>query len=381
MSAYVDPELLNDETAVAEGNLAAIRDLVPSWIPPEGGIETAFAEALAIGQATVASLVIDDERNRYAGFGEVVLSLPRGAAAPARSQATITAIDTLGHLIPAGFQFVCATPSGDPVPLITTVDALITAGATTVTGVLVQALETGIVGNGASGLAIDRDDIAFVQSIQLEQPTAGGIDEEALSDYVSRVVFAARRRSFLPITPADYARVTLDVPGVGRALAINRQNPATAPADAPGHVTIIVATSTGAVVPTLVKTAIDTYFASLDQVRGSIVHVVDVTIQSIAVAATVKAAPGVTSAAATAAATAAIQTLLSPATYNADPDAAGGWKLGQGTFTIFDVDRVLSLLTASIAQVQAVTINGGTAAVTVPATALVTAGAITITVT
>jgi uncharacterized phage protein gp47/JayE len=379
MTSYLDPELIADETAVAEANLAAIRDLIPGWLPSEGSIETAIAEALAIGQATVASLVMDEQRNQYAGFGELVLELPRGVAAAARSQVTITAADTDGHLIPAGFQFVCVTPDGSVVPLITSTDALIGAGDTSITGVLVEALETGIVGNGATGLAVDREDLAFVTAVELEAPTAGGVDEELLSDYVNRVVFAARRRSFLPITPDDYARSALDVPGVSRALAINRSDPATAPADAPGHLTIIPTTADGTVLPDLVTTALETHFATMDLVRGAIVHVEDVVIDTIDVAATIKPAVDITGAEATADATAAIEALLDPATYNADVNAAGGWKLGEGVVTIFDVDRVLSQL-VTIAQVQAVTIDGGTTAVTIPATSLVAAGTITITV-
>jgi len=374
---YIEPDLQDDEGAVAEANLAALADIT-GFVPSEASIETLFAEALAIGQATANAIIKDEARNAFAGMGELVLGVERGVAAPARTQATITVTDALGHLIPAGYQVVMLTADGDSVTLASTTDATVIAGATTVAGVLFEALEPGVEGNGAAGAAIDRDPLAFVANVVLEQPSSGGVDEEELIVYVSRVARAARRRSFLPLTPSDYAGAAQDVTGVSRALALNRVNPDVA-GDQPGHITIKPVTATGDPVPAVVKTALSQAFAAQEQVLGAVVWVADAVIVTINVAVTVVREPAFAAADVTTQVTAAIRALLNKATWNADAREAGGWRKGVGTVTTYDVSAAIDDL-QSIRQVVTVTLNAGTAAVTVAADALANAGTVAVTV-
>lgn len=375
---YVDPDLLDDETAVAEGNLAAVADLVDGWQPAEGDFEVAIIEATSITTATAMAEIKSTARNNYAGFGENIVRLTRSGATPSGSQVTINVQDDAGYLIPAGFQAVFATPGGDSVAVATTQDAIVTAGDTSVGAVPVASLEAGDDRNGATGTDIDRDPLDYVTSVVLEQPTSGGTDEEPLQEYLDEVVAKAQRISFLPLTPDDYASAALEVPGIARALVLNRYDPATAPTDAPGHITIIAVDSDGIAISDLKQAELETYLTSVDQILGATVHTMDVVTDTIDVTVTLKAADGVADADAEAAAEAAITALLDPAKWNVDLSKPGHWKAGVGSLTIFDIDRVLDDL-PQVKQVVTVQINGGTSAVTVADRDLVDAGTISAT--
>lgn len=377
---YVDPDLNDDETAVAEGNLAAARDIVDGWEPAEGDPETALFEATGTVQATAMAEIKSLERNNYAGFGDRILRLTRGAAEPARSQVTITFDDDAGHLVPAGFEVVFATIDGDSVPVATTIDAVAAPGATEVTAVPVAALEPGTGGNGATGASIDREDLSFVAAVTLEQPTSGGVDEEPLTEYLDEAVAKSERISFLPLTPSNYAAVALEVPGVARAITLNRHDPATAPADAPGHITIRAADADGANLSGAKKTELETYVTSTEQLLGAVPHIEDPTTVAIDVAVTVRKNVGFTDPEVETAVETAVRALLNKATWNYDNASPGKWRKGAGQVTVYDIDRVLDDL-SEVLQVVTVTLNGAGTPITVAAEALAYADDVAVTVT
>jgi hypothetical protein len=115
MPMYLDPELITDETAVAEAILAGLADRIDSaldldedegWQPQEGSPETHFAESVGIVIATAMALVNDKERTDYSGFGSLILGLDRIAAEPAVGYTTWTFNEAPGpgasYLIPDG---------------------------------------------------------------------------------------------------------------------------------------------------------------------------------------------------------------------------------------------------------------------------------------
>src|SRR3954466_10363716 len=119
MPMYIDPDLITDETAVAEAILAGIADRINAaldlaegedWQPQEGSPETHLAESVGIVLATGAALISDKERTDYAGFGELILGLARVAAEPAIGYTTWTFTEAppIGgsYLIPDGSELV-----------------------------------------------------------------------------------------------------------------------------------------------------------------------------------------------------------------------------------------------------------------------------------
>lgn len=337
---YIDPDLLDDETAVAEANLAAISDRIDGWEPHEGNIETVLAEAFAVGQATTAALVKDQARLDYAAFGETVLGITRRPAQVASTQATIEFTDADGHTLPAGYEFVCFNNLGDTVGLVTLTDATTTPGNTTAAGVPVAALEPGAEYNGAFGAAIERDPNALVSSVTLEQPTAGGADEQPLDEYVNELAARVRRRSFLPLTPDDYADAALEVPGVHRVLALNRHDPGN-PGDHPGHLTIVAADAAGNGVSAATQAAIVEHLSTPPRILGVQLHTQDPEQVVLDVRVIADAADGYTHNEMVDAITDALTEAFNKATWAADPSVPGGWNPTKTQVTIFDVAAVI----------------------------------------
>ena len=175
MPLYIDPELITDETAVAEAILAGMADRLDSalgldeeegWEPNEGSPETAYAEATGIIMATVAALVQDDERDDYEGFGTLILGVERMSAEPAVGYTKWTFNQAGTFIIPDGSELVLDAPDGTPI------------GFATLGDVQVVALEPGANGNGLSGPARDWEPLPFVTAVEMTAVTTGGRDEE-----------------------------------------------------------------------------------------------------------------------------------------------------------------------------------------------------------
>lgn len=375
---YLDPALIDDETTVAEAILAALADLLPGWEASEGHVETAQAEAIAIVAATIAALIKLREREDYAGFGENVLDLSRHPAGVASTIATITLDDNSGGQIPAGFAFALTNPAGEEYGFATTTAAVVDPGEMIAYDVPVQALEAGPGPNGCVGVAIDRDTLAIVDSVEIIVAASGGSDEEPLANYVNRVADRARRVRALPITPEDHAAAALDVAWVVRALAVNRENPATPGVDAPGHVTIYAADIDGNPGSGPNLTALQAYYDAFETVRGTTVHVAAPGQVNAAVTADIRPAAGYTDTEAEDAATAAIQAALNRAAWNYDVDAPARWTPARSELSIYDVAALIDDL-PQVAAVTDVTIGGGTAPIPVPATSLLRATPVTVT--
>jgi hypothetical protein len=370
---YVRPELIADEAAQAEGSLAALTDLIPGWVPQEGSIETQIAEGVGIAAATIAQFIIDQAAEAYAGFGQRSLTIGRVSANPASAPATITVKDTTGYPIPAGFTAIWESPStGQPVAFATIADANVGTGDTAVSGVTMVAVEAGIESNEVSGAGRDFDTLNFVTDVTLEEPAAGGEEEETDDAYLDRVADHARRLKAVPITVADHAAFSLDVPGVDRAAAINLLDPSADPEppsivhpltdlDELGHVTVFPLDVEGNPVDEITKAAVLAYLTGEERPLGVTVHVEDAEITTLAVVAEIRLTrdgdPDVTPGEVED----AIAAYFDRANWGRDDQAAGLWQLPREevdrSVRSYDVAHVAAQ-TFGVAHVVSLTING-----------------------
>lgn len=370
MSLYIDPELLTDETAVAEAILAGMADRLDSslgldedegWEPSEGSPETAFAEAAGIILATVATLIQDDERDDYEGFGTAILGVERLSAEPAigYSKWTFNAAGTF--LIPDGSELVLVAPDGTPIGFATVGD--VTTTGNEATDVQVIALEPGIEGNGLIGAARDWEPLPFVLAVEMTTASSGGTDEETRDAYLDRVVRGARRLKDVPIVTDDYADAALDVPGVARAVAVRLLNtevyPAT-PASA-GHVTVFLADADGNACSTTVKNEVIAEMMGTDRPLAVVVHVGDPTYTNITVAVSIRLEIGADYDATVQACKDALSAFFSKATYGLDDTQPGRWAAPKTTvervITEYDVCAAVDDV-AGVKAVTAATVNG-----------------------
>jgi uncharacterized phage protein gp47/JayE len=375
---YIDAELITDETAMAEAILAGIADRLNSalgltddegWQPSEGSPETALAEAVGILLATVASLIQDDERNDFSGFGTLVLGTPRVAAEPATGYTTWAFNATGTFIIPDGSELVLDAPDGTPVGFATVGDVTVTGNSAV--DVQVIALEPGTVANGLSGAARDWEPLPFVTGVTMTTPTTGGTDEETVDAYLDHVVRAARRLKLVPIVTDDYADAALEVPAVARAVAVRLLDltaPTTPPAAA-GHITVFVADVNGNACSSADKTAVLNEFMGTDRPLNVTAHVGDPTYTNITVAISIRLAVGADHDATIAAVQNAITTYLSKATYGLDDTAPGRWRPPVSTAAAVitnydvaaaadDVDGVLNVTAVTVNGAASVTLTG-----------------------
>jgi Baseplate J-like protein len=367
---YLDPAISDDETAVAEAILAAISDRVAGWQPSEGHVETAEAEAVGVAVATAVVELKTQAAAAFAAFGELILGIQRIAAATATTTTTITLTTdqaVIGLFIAGGTQLVANKSDGSPVALATRTDISIPAGTTTLAGVDVDAVESGADSNGAAGPATVQ--LAGVLSASLDAPTAAGRDAETDAEYVDRLTLRTPRLHLLPITPADYAELARDVPGIGRCLARNRYDPSNPTADSAGHLTLVPLQADGTLTTADMKAAVATYLGAAERPLSVVLHIIDPVILPVNVAISIHLAqtgvddfgqPTLVDPDQTiSTAQSAIEMKFDPATWDADAAAPGGWSQTPAlTVSAFDAVSAIDTL-SGIAHIGTAVLTGG----------------------
>lgn len=367
---YIDPELISDETAVAEAILAGIADRLNAalglseeegWVPEEGQPETHLAESVGIVLATASALVKDQERTDYAGFGSLILGVD---PLPAEQAVAYTRWDFTqpgDYLIPDGSELVLDTVDGTPVAFATVGDVL--ASGPSADDVQVVAVEPGGEANGLVGAAREWSPLPFVSGVEITIPASSGRDEQTRDEYLDAIVRRARRMKIVPVITDDYAEAALDNPSVARALAV-RLLDLTAPTDPPaaaGHVSVFPVDAAGQPVLPAVKAALIADMMGADRPLAVTVHVGDPTYTALDIDVTIRLAVDADHDATVEAVQDALAARYSPATYGLEDDAVGRWRApgtaAQRTVTAFDVADVVGDVTG-VAGVVDATVNG-----------------------
>lgn len=358
---YIEPDLLTDETAVAEGSLAGIASQIPDWEPSEGHVETALSEAFGVAIATAMQAIIDNADNAYAGLTENVLNIVRLPATVASAESTWTLTDeavTAGTTIWGGTEVQATTPDGTTVIFIVAEDVVVPAGTVAQAGVQLIALEAGSDANGAAGDA-DQSELADIASVFIDTAASGGTDEEELTDYLNRARDRATRLRALPITPQDYAALATDVTGVARAFVKNLYDPANPGVESTGHETIFGVDDAGQPLSALVKTALQSSFDTIERPLNVVTHIADPAYVDATVVIDVVAQPGADGDALEAAITTAVEAALDKAMWDADDTQPGGWvAVPASQLTNYQIAAVIDDLD-DLRAITSITINGG----------------------
>jgi hypothetical protein len=366
---FIEPDIIDDETEVAEGILAGLADRIDGFTPTDGHLESPISEAAAVAIATAVVVLKDTVLDAYLGFGQRILGIPRIAGAVATAVSTWTVDATQITTIPAGTEVQLTGPDGQTRFFVVVEDTPVVAGATpastTVTGVLLAAVEAGPDSNGATNPA-QSEVLVGVTAVSIDAPSAGGADPEDPEAYASRAADRAQRMHTIPITPADHAAFATDVPVVARAVAINRFDPADPTADSLGHLTLILVDLAGADLSDPDKTVVSDYFASIERPLNVALHFEDPGRVPVTIAATVRAGANVDHDDLAARVSAALTGRVDPATFDADESAPGGWaRVRSSELTVFDLSAAIDDLEGLVGVVE-ITINGDVVPVDLP---------------
>lgn len=379
--AYIPVPIEVEPSDIAEDAFAYLEEQVPGWLPSPGNLEAWLIEAIAqyAGELRDLAVLVPDAIFKY--YGETVLGLPAYDAVAATGTTTWTMRDSAGYHVEAG-TLVAVTPpaSTDATAFAVATSFTVPNGQTTATGVIVTAIEPGAAASGLTGTVQVIDALDFVTSVVLVGATSGGQDAETDEAYLARLSDLLTLLSPRPILPQDFAILAQrGVAGVARATAIDLYNPGP-PIDAncPRCVTVAVVDSDGNAVAAPVKTQVDTLLQSEREVNF-LVFVVDPTKTAVNVAFTAMSFPGYDPVDVASRARAAVTAYLSPATWGVPPygdTSARSW-MNKTAVRYLELSQVINE-TDGIDYVVTLTINGGTADVTLPGVApMPTAGTIT----
>jgi hypothetical protein len=231
MADYIELPLTADPTALSDTGKDYLSGQIDGWEPRPGNPETVLIEASGqmgaevVDQAAAVAPVV------FTYYGQWLLGIDIRDAIPA----TATATFTFGQptLIPAGSLFAVPNADGNSYVFATDADLDSNSGVT----VGATALEGGADANGSVGAAEMLDIIDGVDSVTFVAPASGGADAETADEYLDRLSDALTILAPRPILPQDFATFARQIPGVGRAVALDLYQPGTndnVPAGKPG---------------------------------------------------------------------------------------------------------------------------------------------------
>lgn len=325
-SGYIAPDVETDQDTIAQEVFDNLAARAPGWQANDGNLEVWLTEAWSESAAEVRSLARDVPASIFSTYGETVLGIVPGLAVGSNGTATFTAIDALGYTVEVGTQFALARSGDDLVAFATLEEAVIPVGDTEVADVSVAAVLTGADSNGLSGDGQMLDPVTWVASVTVTDPTYGGADAELPQDYLDRLSILMRMVALRPVLPQDFAILSLQVPGVARAIAMNLYDPGTDTWDNERTVTVIVADIDGQPLAPELKQVVIDMLEALREVNW-IVYVIDPTYMPVDVTYEVVSYAGQNEATVHDACDAALVDYLSPANYRlneASPAIAGG---------------------------------------------------------
>lgn len=318
---------------------------LPGWVPREGNTEVVLIESMAL---QVAELVYAINRVP-AAIVEALLRIygvTRDPGAPPTTTVRFDFLDSLGHTIDAGTR-VRYNP-GDPDDVV--VFAADT-NATAAPGVsFVEVAATGTrnttVANGTiAGTVLDViDSVVAVDEATLADPIGAGRDPEDTATWLNRGVQRLARLNSALVLPLHFVARALEEPGVVRAQALDRYNPAVGPVGSNnGHITVAVMGDAGVALSGGAKTALQDAMSLLASAH-LVVHVIDATVNTVNVTATVARIEGYTASEVQANVVAALKAYLDP---NVWAWGATVWR--NELISVMDraagVDRVVSVTT------------------------------------
>lgn len=355
------PEIETDEDAVTGRILGGMGDRMPGWEPVEGAPEVALAEEIGREIANLNQTTVDVLAVAAAGIGETAFGFPAFTGVAAQIEVDLT-LTGPGQVIPAGFTVVGTNDNGDEVAFELSAD---TGAPDTSVHVTMTAITSGDIGNGVPAGPLEILTVTTAVTAATATATStNGADPEPIETYLDRLVDYLGTLRPGGVNAADLAALARSVPGVHRALGVDLYDPANPGTPAERTVTVFPVDDTSHPVDTSTKTQVQAVLEDAREVNF-IVHVADPTYTPVHLAFDAVAETGADPATVATEVTAALTTWLTQwGTTSTDEQA---W-VASNTVRLLDVVRVAGSA-PGVAYLNSITINGGTADVTLPGVA------------
>jgi uncharacterized phage protein gp47/JayE len=188
---------------------------MPGWEPADGNLEVWILQAVARQVAELTAVAADVPAAIFRQFGTQLVGLAPQAGARATLTSFWTARDNLGYTIPAGTQVAYRVTGDDLIVFEVVGDTVITPGATTLSGVALQATDVGTGWNAVPTGPLELvDALSWVESVAASTVSAGGVDAETDDAYLDRLADDLRLLTPRPILPDDFSTLARNVTGV-----------------------------------------------------------------------------------------------------------------------------------------------------------------------
>ena len=268
---------------------ATLQTRIPDWSPTATNIEVMLLEALAleVGETVFSLNRIPESMVR------VLLSLygiEFDSGTPPTVDLLFTAQDTDGYTIPAGTEVALLMSNNEYMSFFTDSALTITEGNSVGTVGATAAVYTNVANGIASGTEGELvDAIIGIDAVETATTVTGGKLPETVEQWTFRGVQRLRRLVDTLVIPQHFIQAALENPLVARANAVDNYDPTadppSEPGDNPGNVTVVVY-GDGAPLSSGQKT---TLRDSLEQraLANLIIHVIDPTITTVNVTASV----------------------------------------------------------------------------------------------
>lgn len=222
---FTGPDIETDEQEIARQVFNRLAFRVPGWEAHDANPDTWLVESFAGVAAELRALILNVPDAIFVTHGTEVLGLPIRAPAPATGTSDWTAIDDRGYTVRTGAQITLARAGDEFVGFEVLAGVEIPPGERTAVGVPIRAVEDGADGNGLVGPAEVQDPYDWVESVDVPYPTANGDDGQDRTQYLATLSNLLRIVAFRPVLPGDFALLSLTIPGVGRAVAMDGYQP------------------------------------------------------------------------------------------------------------------------------------------------------------
>lgn len=222
MAEYIELPLIADATALSDLGKEYLETQIVGWEARPANVETVLIEASGQMGAEVVDQAAQTPPVVFAYYGQWLLGIPLRQATPAVG--TVKFAFDSPSMVPAGSLFTVDNADGNSYAFQTDTDVLSTDASLEVNA---TALEPGEDSNGAAGEGEMLDAIDGVASVTMLSAATGGSDEETADEYLDRLADALTILAPRPILPKDFATFARQIPGVGRAVALDGYQPST----------------------------------------------------------------------------------------------------------------------------------------------------------
>jgi hypothetical protein len=256
-TGYVGPDIETDQVVLAQGVFNRLAARVPGWAAHDGNPDVWLIEAFCALAAEIRHDATDVPGAVIATFMTEVLGLPIRQPTPAVGVTRWVARDPRGYAIQPGATIVVPRTGDELVGFAVVDGAVIPPDQTEVAGVVVRAVEDGAVGNGLIGPAEMSDPYYdWCQLVEVTQPTVNGDDGQSMTGYLNNATNLLRMVAFRPILPYDFALLAKQIPGVGRAVAMDGYEPVDGTWGHARQIALVVTDSRGEPLPDPTMSAI-----------------------------------------------------------------------------------------------------------------------------